>query len=283
MRHFIFFLLLLFTFFGFSFARADLPDEPFLQSENSKLSIWKIISFEENIEENTVYATGFFVGENRFVTNFHVLLSILGRAKDNTSIALSQEGSDSVLRVKKVLALSALYDLALLETEENTTNFLSLRENPPEPSENLIIPAYPSEIFTTIKKTGNIIREDSIDYTFPVNNFLLNGASGSPVLDEQGQVVGVVYGGNVNMLSAVHIYHLEEFINRELGTECADIDRFSWSSLEACIKEEVESLQELAEQGDDLAQNELSNIYYKGEVVVQSFEKAFYWIEQAAE
>ena len=67
-------------------------------------------------------------------------------------INLGQEGNSSVLRIKKVISVSALYDLALLETEESVTDYLNLRENSPEPNEDLFVIAYPGRVFTKIKE-----------------------------------------------------------------------------------------------------------------------------------
>lgn len=168
-------------------AKADssTPHETFSKSDNSDLSVWEIFSFEEDREKYIIRATGFFIGPHHFITNFHVISSILNNSTNNTNIVLSQQGRSSVLKLKKVLAVSALYDLALLEIEEEVTNFLSLRENPPEPSENLFLTAYPNRgELTKMRKTGDVIYEDSRRYDFPVNHSSLSGASGSPVLDE---------------------------------------------------------------------------------------------------
>ena len=57
------------------------------------------------------------------------------------------------LELKRILAVSAVYDLALIETEENVTNYLRLREDPVDPGENLFLNAYPDGTFKEMKKT----------------------------------------------------------------------------------------------------------------------------------
>ena len=188
MNHFIISILLSFLFFGFSIAKADLSDEPSSQSDYSELSVWKI----KNVD-GLGNGTGFFIETNHFVTNFHIVSHVL-KDGDFEGIVLSQEGSDFVLKIKRVLVLSALYDLALLETEESATSFLSLREHSPKLGENLSVIAYPG-ILAKVRKIGDVIHEDERIYTFPVDNSDLWGVSGGPVLDEWGQVVGVAFGG----------------------------------------------------------------------------------------
>ena len=113
MKYFIVFILLSILFVSFPSAKADFPDELFLQSENPELSVWRILSFEED-EYQLKFATGFFVEKNLFVTNFHVVFDILQR-RNTSSIFLSQESNSPIVEIKRVVALSALYDLALLE------------------------------------------------------------------------------------------------------------------------------------------------------------------------
>ena len=280
LRYFILFILLNTIVFNLSFVNADLPDEPFSQSDHSELFAWKVQN-----DDGFVVGTGFFIDENRFITNFHVISLIL-KNQNTKSIFLSQEGNSSVLKVKKVLALSAFYDLALLETEDNITDYLTLREDTLEPSENLLVTAYPYGVFTEIRKTGDIIHEDSNNYTFPVDKtFYLEGTSGGPVLDKQGQVAGVVSRSDGNILTAVKINYLREFIGN-MERECVSFDLSSIPfvvGVKACIGKEMENLRELAEQGNVSAQYQLAAMYNVGKGLDKDFNEAFHWFKKAAE
>ena len=99
---------------------------------------------------------------------------------------LSQEGRDSKKQIKRVVAISALYDLALLETEESVTDYLSIVDSSVEQSEKLSVFGYPGGVLKNLKKIGSVLDEDSHFYTFPVNYSKLRGSSGSPVLNEKG-------------------------------------------------------------------------------------------------
>ena len=235
-------------------------------------SVWKI-SWSDS--DTAPSGTGFFVGENHFITNFHVIYPIL---KNIEHIILSQNGNPMNLKVTNILALSAVHDLALVEVEtKHFTNFLSLRENLPEPYEDLYVPAYPKNRFTNIKKTGNIFFHGTSHLSFAVNHSPLPGISGSPVLDKQGQVVAVSFGGNHNILFALSMGDLKEFIIGNTGSNCAH-----FINLKSCAKKEIENLKDLATAGFVEAQHQLATYYHYG-VIEKNGDKALQWWSKAAE
>ena len=261
-RYFIVLVLLGFMLFGFSFAKADssIDTETSLQLDNSELAIWNIF----NIGMNN--GTGFFVGENLFVTNFHVISYMLNGSRSLADIILLQEGGDFVVTIKKVIAVSALHDLALLETEDSVANYLHLRESSPEPGEDLFLRAYPYGVFTEIRKTGDIFFENDLYYTFPTNNSSMAGASGAPILDDQGQVVGVVFLSAHDLLQATKINHLQELIKGNGGIRCAkSVSVVEQFFNKECIKKEIERLKQLAEEGSMYAQYRLADKYEYGD------------------
>ena len=273
MKFFIVFLLLNYAVFSSVFARAsDFSTVPETSSQwdNANLSVWKVKNFGGR-------ATSFFLGKKLVVTNFHVVSSMLkkGTVED---MSLSQEGNPSILQVKRIVALSGLYDLALLETKEEVIHYLSLRKNPMESDESLFIPGYPQGTFKIMRKTGSVFHEDSYHYAFPVNHLDLSGASGSPVLDDERQIVGVAHQSIDNILIAIKTNHLNRFVAGNIGLSCLD-----FADPKICVKKEIENLEELAEQGHVQAQYSLNDKYYKGEGVEKSLEKAVFWLIQSAE
>ena len=253
-------------------------------------AVWRISGFKHNKDGNGEFksyrnGTGFFVGTNHFITNFHVISSMLSGSGSLEDITLSQEGTLFQLKIKKVIAVSASYDLALLETKEPVTNYLNLRENPPEPNEKLSLIAYPGGEFTKIHKTGDIFYEDDQSYSFPTDNSSMKGANGSPILDDQGQVVGVTFGFLYNLLQAIKVDHLQEFINGNIGINCARsvsvVVRFFNKE---CIKKEIERLKQLAEEGSPYAQYELARRYESGDEMLDlNIYKAMSWYRKSAE
>ena len=286
-RYFVISILLNFSLFGFSFARADFQHPETLSPFNAyELPVWKIHSpdVEGGTGSNVMRGTGFFIGENHFVTNFHVISHMLRGSGSLENIALLQQGNTSVLRIKEILSVSAAYDLALLETEESVTNYLNLGESPPEPNENLFSIAYPYGVFTVINKTGDILYENNQSYIFPTDNSSMSGASGSPVLDEQGQVVGVLFKGLHNLLHAIKINPLQEFIKGNIGIKCIKSVSIAVRFFnKECIKKEMERLQKLAEEGSIFAQYALADKYDgEDEGIEPNIDKAIKWYEKAA-
>ena len=217
----------------------------FSELDSSGSSVWKIFSFEKNIQNPGMEATGFFIGPNHFIANFHFLDLVLNMARNSTGIALSQEWTSLALKVKKVLVVSALYDLVLFKTEGNVTKYLSLIEYPPEPSTSAFFITYPDGISEETIKKVSFFSEDTEKYTLSFDSSLLEGRiTGGPVLDPVGQLVGVISSVSGNMLKAVKISYLREFINGDTGTRCANsnLNTFSFSIAEACVKKELENL-----------------------------------------
>ena len=302
MKNFLIYILLIFFFCSYSYSQSDFAtsvendsvnsleessQEPALQTGDSQSFVWLI--------NNSSYAgTAFPIGPNLFVTNFHVLASIsdkiLASISDNTSIsdnkslvkniALQKKEDSYSLTIKKVVAVSALYDLVLFETEESVTNYLNISDSPIQPNEELLIPGYPRWDFKEIKKTGKADDggyDGGYHYTFPVNRSSLFGFSGSPVLNAKRQVVGVATLGSNNILSAVKSKYLKRLISEDMGLNCSNL------SLVICIEEEIKNLKKLAEQGDALAQYKLAFLYYDGSGIEKNLELAFVWMQKSAE
>ena len=278
MKLFIVFLAL--SFFNPTFAQANkiLQTPKILQTENLETYPKEVLQAEASIWEiynNFTQGTGFFIGPNLFVTNFHVLSSLLRGTGNLNGINLSQEGNPNILNIKQVVSVSALYDLAIIETKETSQHHLNLSENKIRADENLFSVGYPDRVFTRMKKTGKINYEDDYLFSFPSNHYKLYGASGSPVLNAQGQVVGIYFrGGNTNLILAIKLNHFKKPI--AIGQNCKS------KSIKICIKKEMENLRIIAKQGHTLAQKQLAYFYYKGRETNQNYKLASYWFLQAA-
>ena len=290
MKHFIISILLNFAFFNFVFAEADPAlDEISSKLQNTERAVWRIYRLDQPIG-----GTAFFIGGNLFVTNFHVIYGLLGLSLEDIlqdyesesrnsdpSIALSQEKNPFALKIKRVLSASALHDLALLEIEGDVTDYLSLGENPPEPSENLFSIVYPGGVLTTMKKTGDIVYEDDQIYAFLVNHSNLGGSSGGPILDEQSQVVGVTSFNIHNLQTMIKMNYLRELIAGDIGTQCSELEAgVEFASTRTCIKEEVKKLRELVKNEFVYPQYKLALLYKLEE---EGISKAFPYFTEAAE
>ena len=271
MKYFFIFVFLNFSFLSFSLAdsltssvtaskasskisaeRSQIEDDlqTNLQIKEAQKAVWQVVHDER-------FATAFSIGHNLFITNFHVLLPVFKKSSKN--VILKQGGCSSFLQIKQVIAISALYDLALFETEEKVTDYLTIRDHPLQPDETLFVVGYPQGILMEFRNTEKLFDKaySYYSYTFPVNQFPLEGSSGSPVLDEWGQVVGVASNGTSELanpeqrpiyLNAIKTKCLNGLIKRNLGSIYSDF--YS----QKCIAEEIKNMEKLSEQGHAAAQ-----------------------------
>ena len=232
-------------------------------------SVWKIS--HSLVAEGTAFA----VGPNQFITNFHVIYFLLKDVESSQEIVLSQEGQ--TLRFNQLLKIDSLYDLALFETKESVSNYLSVTDIPIETEEALFVIGYPQGKLRKVKNTKRVIYEDDLSYGFPVDYFYLFGSSGSPVFNKKGKPVGVIHEAVGNILHMIKIEHLEKFIKGQEVLVCSD-----FLDIELCFKEEIVNLKIQAEKGDIFSQYRLAGIYYRDEEIDGDLKQAFYWYERAA-
>ena len=181
---------------------------------DAEASVWKI-------HNDPVSGTGFFISPKLFVTNFHVLEGLLKYELNFNNTILSQKENPNTLNIKQVIVVSALYDLAIIETKETSQHYLKLSETELlKTDEDLFAISYLlTENFTRVKKTGKINHEDDYFFSFPVNHSALYGASGSPVLNNQGQVIGVFSQALENLIYSIKINHLKKLIKGDIGAK----------------------------------------------------------------
>ena len=232
-------------------------------------SVWKISA-------QGGMGTGFFIASNKLVTNFHVINSLLGDVSKVENITLSQEGNAKTLKIKGILAVSALHDLALLETTGSVDHYLSIRRKPIQEKEDVFLTGYPGGKLTDIKKISDRLMFSRDATSFFVNNISLDGASGSPVVDAKKQVVGVQHSRSLNLVHSVNLNDLQVFVQRSSRKKSKNNPR-------QIVKREIRNLRNLAKQGNARAQFQLGFIYFNGYGVTKNFERAAHWLKQAAE
>ena len=262
-----------------SLAFAQTPQA--LQTENletypkevldAEASIWEIHNF-------SFHGSGFFISSKLFVTNLHVLSSLLKHEENPDDIHLNQKGNSNTLTIKQVVSISAPYDLAIIEIKETSQHYLNLSETELlKTDEDLFAIGYPDGVFTRIKKTGRINQEHDYIFSFPVNHSDLYGASGSPALNDQGQVVGVLFKAAKNLVFVIKNKSLKNLITGNIGKSCEAI------SFKNCLDKEIENLKILAKQGSPIAQYELAWNYRYERGVIQNDKLALHWFQKAAE
>ena len=164
MKSFVIFIFLNLVCFSYFSAQAisstaqRIPVKP----DPVEHSVWQV---------HTPYGqeTGFFVDKDRFVARLGALSHVIKQNKLE-HISLSQEGSTTSLKIRDVIAVSALYDLIMVETDKTSLSHLNLREQPPKLSEHFSAPVY-LKTFKTIKTTRNILHENKTVLYFPLQLF----------------------------------------------------------------------------------------------------------------
>ena len=272
----LFILFIIFNLSNLTFIQAqeifgNLETHP-IEIVEAEASIWLIQN------KTGSRGTGFFISPNLFVTNFHILSTILENTKNLNEIYLSQKENSNTFHIEKIVSVSALYDLAIIETKETSQHYLNLSETELKTDEDLFIIGYPTRSFIIMKKTEKISYENDSLFYFSANNSISPGTSGSPVLNDQGQVVGILYiKVNRNSGLATKRNHLKNLISGNIGQNCEAIGSKN------CLEKEIENLKKLAEQNYTSAQFQLAIVYYYGIRINQNYEEAFYWFQQAAE
>ena len=259
-----FLIVCLFLLFGsitaYSSSSAVLPAPLTERLEQAQQAVWMISNDKSN-------GTAFFVSPRHIVTNWHVI-----HDQNRASLSLQQEGNEQKLSVKRLVSVSVLHDLALLETGESSISHLTVRKNVVSDKEDLFLPGYSKGVFKYTLKTGPL--KDFKDVYFSVNRTDLRGNSGGPVLDANNRVVGVVANGNNNHINMIKGSILREFIAGDIGLNCKRL------TPRVCIKKEIDHLQEQAKRGNPIAQYQLARMYEVGVKKAPSLARK--WYQRAA-
>lgn len=223
--------------------------------------------------------TGFFVEGGYLVATFQVMSRLLEFHKLE-DISLIQKGNKALpVKIKDLVAVAPLSDLAILKTDFKGP-FLVLREESLQESEDLFVGSYSDEGFKQLKKRGRIKDlEDGDDSFFFVDAYgSLEGVDGSPLLDSQQQVVGVIYESVGNFFVSTNGENLRDLIDGEMGLRCN-----RYKSPEMCLGESVGNLIRWAEWGSRTAQHKMGILFQEGVAVRERPGKAVRFFRMAAE
>lgn len=131
------------------------------------------------------YGTGFFVARNKVATNIHVVAQpkpVLIRSYDEQTI----------WNVKGVTAFDVENDLVILEISGEGAPFPLADNDAVKIGDSVSIVGYPGRRYKVVEGTVRSIRNS--DKWLQVNAEIAGGNSGSPVINTNGQVIGVVTG-----------------------------------------------------------------------------------------
>lgn len=186
---FVFMFCLFFSFCGKSFSSSFSPQ--FIREVSQAVKI--LVTVENN--EQIGQGTGFFVTSTGYIlTNYHVI-------KGSAKVVIYEGGK--YYNVTRVLAADKDADIALLETEypQSKIHYLPLKQELVELGEPVMVLGYP-KIFqlgdssiTVTKGDVSSLRKFSSNTFIQFTAVVTGGSSGSPIIDGNGEVVGLVQGG----------------------------------------------------------------------------------------
>ena len=211
--------------------------------------------------------TGFVIDGNTVITNFHVI-----RKFKSGSYILITSKTGKRFPFKRITHLSALDDLAVLEIEDYEGPSLKLGTLP---SNIELIPlctfwahlgmtflcdnnytlGFPENNFSTIKGKfidNNFLEQKDILIISDTKIMDLSGMSGGPMVNDQGEIMGVVFKTNARSSEneVAYLYGTPVDTLKEL----LDQPELPLDKPEDLIQEEIVKLKTLAEQGNTKAQ-----------------------------
>ena len=161
--------------------------------------------------------SGFFVQPNQIATNFHV---IDGSAGGKARLV----GQETVYRVERISAVDEKHDLAILQVSAPGVEPLPIGDSEfVEVGEQIYVSGNPLGVLEGTFSDGIIsaIREVDAVKLFQVTAPISEGNSGGPVLNVQGEVIGVSQGivpAGENLNFAIPSIYLKALVN-QLGQE----------------------------------------------------------------
>jgi len=204
------------------------------------------------IDSDSGSGTGFFITPNTVVTNRHVVMTEIIKGVKEQDIHV--ENRSMRIKVKRVKNSSEKNDLALLEVKKTSISPLEMMtDSNGIEGERFYIVGHPDGgrlKILSAKATKEQERGTIFLYTDQMN--FLPGLSGSPILNGQGKVVGVLYAkaSKEDKFNAIGIR--VEYLKQLLGRKSFDwyIEEASNLNIQA-----INWLQRRAEKGDTRAKN----------------------------
>ena len=193
-------------------------------------------------------ASAVAIGTRRALTNAHVLYDFV--RKQSTDFKLTR-GPDSV-EVVRTIAISATYDLALLETATPMPHHLRIaRALPLGRAEQFLLAGYPENRFATLRATqesGSITRAR---FDLPLERVIQDGFSGGAVLAPNNEIARIHTTSSDNLAGVIPAATVLELLAGEFGVRCES------RALVPCVDKATARIRMLAEGGDPDAQYQL--------------------------
>ena len=238
--------------------------------QNASPSVVRITTLDED-GDPTGFGSGFFIGNGRVIaTNYHVI-------EDAATLQVETIFGD-VFQIRTIINTDKNRDLALLQSPQPGRP-LKLSGRTHEIGELIAVIGNPEGLDHTVSRgIISAIRRDEGNVIYQIDAAVSEGSSGSPVLDEHGEVIAVasfIYTEGQNLNFAYSARYVQNLLatSDDVATEATEDTNEEW----------VAWTRNRAEQGNADAQYIFGLIYYVGEDVAQNYVEAVKWFRRAAE
>ncbi|MDE0118972.1 MAG: hypothetical protein OXM55_03060 [Bdellovibrionales bacterium] len=210
------------------------------------------------------------------------LLSFPNISHLNTITVVYKKGSILKLEVTGI-ALSGKDNLAVLKVKGYTGPFLQISNSLSHKDSEFYVMGFHSENLTVIKGRNVPQKQRPRQITIAGDNLTLNSINGSPVLNKDGQVIGVVTENFLNFIFASRLGHLKSLL------ETPGLRNASFDELKTIVTTEIKQLYKSAKEGDLWAMYMVGmGVKHVGENVKnkqsvhQSYLESSFWFQRAA-
>ena len=212
-----------------------------------KIKYWNGYPYADQKKQSKIirtklsHGTGFFISPNKILTNFHVINGLVQNNKEARLLIGDKKYEKENNMKAKVLKVSAFYDLALLESERDVDDYLTISTAEADYS-NLFTLGYPGN-FVVKREIGMESRKkyhlELSDNYFHGDDF--SGASGSPIVNEKNEVMAVHFSGDkISETYGINLYSINKFLNGS-HANCDD-----YKTIPVCIYDEMDYFCEVA-------------------------------------
>ena len=239
--------------------------------------------------------TGFILEDGILVTNIHVLKAFFSKNSfDNkiefnslSQIEISQEDRLLDVQITSIQALDPVHDLALLNIKgsEIPPAIKKTRRKVDLKKEKLFFVGYPHGKLKAMGQKGPIEIFKSkahAEVHMPISTNDIGGASGSPIVNQKGEVVGVLDSKsnfeNKGVFSdSKHLFSLR---NAKYGVQCSKN-----TSIKNCFKQMEDFLLKEILKGDVYAKYQFASNYQLAfnNMNFNNHKEGMKWLEQAAQ
>ena len=207
--------------------------------------------------------SGFRVSPDGYIiTNFHVIAELIYNPDRYYAEHLLEDGSKGALVLR---AIDVIHDLALMRTEDPTSEYFRIEPDQPRKGERLYAFGNPHDLgLTIVEGTYNGLLEksiyDKIHFTASINP----GMSGGPTINPEGRVVGVNVATAGNQLSfLVPAKYVTALLDKETDNQPGDVD-FTATARDQLLANQASYVERLL--STPLEQVEMNNFVVPGRV-----------------